>query len=579
MFFTQYVLSKKGPLAKIWLAAHWEKKLTKAQIYETNIDSAIESILDPKVNMALRTTGHLLLGIVRIHSRKTKYLLADCNEAFLKIKMAFRPGIRTIDISEEVPETEPIGFTLPEVFRDLDSALPDFGMGNIPDDLAAVQGRYEQITLKEDLPRSSVEVEDDFGESTALESLELAREGVSGGFDFGSASGMMLKDKDSSIALGGIDMSAPILDDDFGGQLTDVGFEAGLELFDTDAFERSIASATAKEPEKPTDVIRESVDQQETVVEKSVPTAGHSSPQVTTLFLNDEEAFVLEPVDATLNKTTERHRAKRKRRLLVDTVKCISNEDFKAQLSYDKDTVMRLEIAPFTRDLLKMRETGSLDKLWNTSSLLYRSSALSGRYAKTIGNVPKKTKAQLLHDETGSDLEFGRMYDESVGFSMVDAELEASAAGSLPPIQELELNAESISGLNALSDAGEAPSVIDIESGMATPHALTPRKPKKPSSKKSSFSRSLTSEATDGSPGERSYRWTKKSQQLLTQIQNKTRDKSEVTFKELTKGSDRKTAAQKFYNVLELYKWNAIRMHQSEPFADMHISSDRNGEF
>ncbi len=40
--------------------------------------------------MALRTTGHLLLGIVRIYSRKAKYLLADCNEAFVKIKMAFR---------------------------------------------------------------------------------------------------------------------------------------------------------------------------------------------------------------------------------------------------------------------------------------------------------------------------------------------------------------------------------------------------------------------------------------------------------------------------------------------------------
>ena len=42
--------------------------------------------------MALRTSGHLLLGVVRIYSKKAKYLLADCNEAFVKIKMAFRPG-------------------------------------------------------------------------------------------------------------------------------------------------------------------------------------------------------------------------------------------------------------------------------------------------------------------------------------------------------------------------------------------------------------------------------------------------------------------------------------------------------
>lgn len=49
-----------------------------------------------KVKMALRTSGHLLLGVVRIYHRKAKYLLADCNEAFIKIKMAFRPGRRQL---------------------------------------------------------------------------------------------------------------------------------------------------------------------------------------------------------------------------------------------------------------------------------------------------------------------------------------------------------------------------------------------------------------------------------------------------------------------------------------------------
>lgn len=37
--------------------------------------------------MALRLSGQLLLGVVRIYSRKAKYLLDDCNEALLKIKM------------------------------------------------------------------------------------------------------------------------------------------------------------------------------------------------------------------------------------------------------------------------------------------------------------------------------------------------------------------------------------------------------------------------------------------------------------------------------------------------------------
>lgn len=53
--------------------------------------------------MALRTSGHLLLGVVRIYHRKAKYLLADCNEAFIKIKMAFRPGE---ELTLSIPKTE-----------------------------------------------------------------------------------------------------------------------------------------------------------------------------------------------------------------------------------------------------------------------------------------------------------------------------------------------------------------------------------------------------------------------------------------------------------------------------------------
>jgi len=37
--------------------------------------------------MALRLSGQLLLGVVRIYSKKAKYLLDDCNDALSKIKM------------------------------------------------------------------------------------------------------------------------------------------------------------------------------------------------------------------------------------------------------------------------------------------------------------------------------------------------------------------------------------------------------------------------------------------------------------------------------------------------------------
>lgn len=82
-----------------------ERKLSKTQTLQTDIEESVGMIfrqqpdcqlLSPPLDaimgqevevMALRLSGQLLLGVVRIYSRKAKYLLDDCNEALLKIKM------------------------------------------------------------------------------------------------------------------------------------------------------------------------------------------------------------------------------------------------------------------------------------------------------------------------------------------------------------------------------------------------------------------------------------------------------------------------------------------------------------
>ena len=50
MFYAHFVLSKKGPLAKVWLAAHWDKKLTKAHVFETDVEATVDNIISPKVS-------------------------------------------------------------------------------------------------------------------------------------------------------------------------------------------------------------------------------------------------------------------------------------------------------------------------------------------------------------------------------------------------------------------------------------------------------------------------------------------------------------------------------------------------
>eukprot|EP01116_Phalansterium_solitarium_P021990 TRINITY_DN7087_c0_g1_i3.p1 TRINITY_DN7087_c0_g1~~TRINITY_DN7087_c0_g1_i3.p1 ORF type:complete len:519 (+),score=257.64 TRINITY_DN7087_c0_g1_i3:169-1725(+) len=137
MFYSQYVLAKKSALGRIWLAAHWDKKLTKAHVYATNIPKSVESIINPDVPMALRMSGHLLLGVTRIYSRKVKYLLTDANEALIKIKMAFRPGGEPqIDLLLMQPEAAAAAaLNLPEpaeIDLELELELPDVDIAALP---------------------------------------------------------------------------------------------------------------------------------------------------------------------------------------------------------------------------------------------------------------------------------------------------------------------------------------------------------------------------------------------------------------------------------------------------------------
>jgi len=53
MFYAHFVLSKRGPLSRIWLAAHWDKKLTKAHVFETDLEDSVENIISPQVSLLI----------------------------------------------------------------------------------------------------------------------------------------------------------------------------------------------------------------------------------------------------------------------------------------------------------------------------------------------------------------------------------------------------------------------------------------------------------------------------------------------------------------------------------------------
>lgn len=48
--FTKHLLDQKHNLSKIWLAAHWEKKIKRPQIFEIDIEKTIQDMIEAEVN-------------------------------------------------------------------------------------------------------------------------------------------------------------------------------------------------------------------------------------------------------------------------------------------------------------------------------------------------------------------------------------------------------------------------------------------------------------------------------------------------------------------------------------------------
>ncbi|KAK2940705.1 putative N terminus of Rad21 / Rec8 like protein [Blattamonas nauphoetae] len=67
--YSSYI-SKRGPLGQVWMAANYDRNLSKGKILQINIPAAVKLIRE----------AHLLLGLVRVHTRKLKHLADDINE-------------------------------------------------------------------------------------------------------------------------------------------------------------------------------------------------------------------------------------------------------------------------------------------------------------------------------------------------------------------------------------------------------------------------------------------------------------------------------------------------------------------
>jgi len=407
MFYSVHVLGKKGPLARVWLAAHWDKKITKAQILETNIVESVDSILQPRVKLSLRTSSHLLLGIVRIYARKTAYLLQDCQEAAFKIKSAFRVG--TVDLPDGKTEAAIAAITLPETF--------DFDLiAEPPMQIESVQSNanIRNITLSDEIV--SINIDDDL----YINEVQNNWSDLSSINASSSKNDITLTGKDNNLWQM---YDRPTDGDGFGGSFNDVDdlfalpvpaemqkqpeyqknpiesgtllddnhLENGKDLLDNDIDmpfdDRPLSrmsvysdmSYGAPPSLAPSSAGSLGNDLDDTLMphhhqnsnDNSNNHFDHDKEELrqdeNSLFNNKQannlDSLVLEPIEQGFG--FERRKKRRKKLgILVDDVKTLSGEEMKAQLSDTTDIVAELDLAPPSKKLMTLKRTAGIEKLF-----------------------------------------------------------------------------------------------------------------------------------------------------------------------------------------------------------------------
>ncbi|XP_068603335.1 RAD21 cohesin complex component b [Brachionichthys hirsutus] len=627
MFYAHFVLSKRGPLAKIWLAAHWDKKLTKAHVFECNLESSVESIISPKVKMALRTSGHLLLGVVRIYHRKAKYLLADCNEAFIKIKMAFRPGV--VDLPEENREAAYNAITLPEEFHDFDQALPDLDDIDVAQQFNLNQSRVEEITMREEVGNLNLLQDNDFADF-GMDDREMMREESAFEVDImgASASNLLLEaegatnqmadkanhleydgqykddfgDNPMAINEGGMLVDKLLSNEDGGGIFDDPpAITEGVMMpqdhrHDEDDFDALSAGAPNSPDSGPTEPL---------------PTMGDQTEQ-TTLVHNEEETFALEPIDITVKET----KAKRKRKLIVDSMKELDSKTIRAQLSDYSDIVSTLDLAPPTKKLMMWKETGGVEKLfslpaqalWNARLLKVFTRCLTPLVPDELRRRRKGGEADSL-DEFLKDLENPEVpREETTGQQQRDildqtimeeaSVLQTSAVeGSRTMLDESVMPPPSSQrGLKRKAQDTEPALPMGTLDQQQQPQASSAPPQPEPSNvdlppedttnisqlieldlladkdkKKNGDDSDEEEEEVQGDQDQEERRWNKRTQQMLHGLQrvmSKTGSQS-VSLLDLCRNNNKKQAAAKFYSFLVLKKQQAVELVQEEPYSDI----------
>ncbi|XP_061909424.1 double-strand-break repair protein rad21-like protein 1 isoform X1 [Entelurus aequoreus] len=513
-FYTHALTPMQGSLTKIWLAAHWKQKITKDHVFECNLEKTIGDIISPQMQIGLRTSGYLLLGVVRIFSRKTKYLLADCTLALVKIKVSFRPDETQLPVEELQATVQKI--TLTEDFTSFNDQL--LHPNDVHLDLnyfSLHQSRPEEITLKED-----------FGNSF----LSLA--------DIG--------DESKCVQYSQIDISFQSLaqnNDSFGDEGT------GRDLLDFLTCDSDYGLFTVVSPQEL--FLNNNSDNTLLNNQHGASRLDPAEEESLNQLSNEQLTFALTPVFATSSPKKKR---RRKSRLIVDQITILTNIVMQEQLSDSSDLISPIDMAPPTRNIMLWKESGAADKLL--------AQPCTNIIAPQIKENFKNIVYLSLHDNASHEV----MRQDDVHRNTLNTERLVDLSRDHKKLTDTLYSSDNQADVELTQDEHISdlhyPEILSEDSLFVHPSHV----------EQYSQARSTNSQTQSllGSQDFEAQRLNRQAQMLLKSLQRTS--ETQFSLKALCAGSTRSQATATFYSLLVLQKQQSVNLQQSAPYEDILVT-------
>ncbi|KAK9367765.1 Rec8 like protein-domain-containing protein [Lipomyces kononenkoae] len=571
MFYSESLLSKKGPLARVWLAANLERKLSKAQFLQTSIEKSVGAIVgDDVAPMALRLSGQLLLGVVRIYSRKAKYLLDDCNEALLKLRMTFSKG--NVDLVTGPVAANPQQLTLPNAITELDLLLPDpsialgFSLNlDFPATQATVVGAHTSNVKDITLPELQDSIE--LARGTDMED-ELANIGDdelildTGEFLDGETSADVPMAGDEERHMAPIDEYMPDESIEIGRQ-AEGNYSEVIEDYGVEVSRLDMVSP------KPTE--------ENPQAQQSVPLLDDEMELLEMPSLRRDEDETLTPMrDVDLNRAirssvepeegepTKKARAPIKRKLKIDTVTELKSAFIKDMQNNRTGIIKNYAVLPFTREsvtMFKVYETTGVFDMIFTPAYMHGSLSkiLSPKSVQEVNARKRKASAEIPEGED-DDLVAKKLLvdrvepiiDEDNEVIMHDDEQRYHA-----PIDEYE-GPEEQQALLDLEFEGPLLTNDNEIGGIVT-----------------SEDADLVEDGLEGEvqPTQVVNDISRHTKETVVVLQQELSTADTIDFQSLTGNATRPQAVKLFFETLVLATKDAIAVNQKNPFGDIEIKA------